>query len=173
MPSRTGIEISPAACRIVQIDRAGNNENADTIVRTFTCAPRPDEATLAPYRGQHVSVVMWGLRGDHRQAVVTIRSYARMRREAVSATRQAGVDTRQMLADIMPVPAAKGAKRRPVVVALASTTEVAAVVRLLTAAGLRVRSVVSPALALMSLARLRRRITAAGMAEAYVALEET
>jgi hypothetical protein len=97
-----------------------------------------------------------------------------MRREAVSATRQAGVDTRQMLADIAPVTAAKGgAKRRPVVVALARATDVAAAVRPLTAAGLRVRSAVSPALALMSLARLRRRMTAAGMAEAYVALEET
>ena len=141
-------------------------------MRAFTCAPGPDEATLAPYRGQHVALVMWGLRGDHRQAVVTVRSYSRMRREAVSVTRQAGVDTRQMLADIMPVTSGKGAKRRPVVVALANTSEVAAAVRRLTDAGLRVRSVVSPALALMSLARLRRKI-AAGGAEAYVALEET
>jgi hypothetical protein len=173
MPSRIGIEISPAACRIVQLDRPGNGDDADTIVRTFTCAAGPGEATLAPYRGQHVALVMWGLRGDHRQAVVTVRSYARMRREAVSATRQAGVDTRQMLADITPVTSGKGAKRRPVVVALANTSAVAAAVRPLTAAGLRVRSVVSPALALMSLARLRRGITAAGVAEAYVALEET
>ncbi len=173
MPSRTAIEISPAACRIVQIDRPGKSEDADTIVRTFTRAPGPDEAALAPYRGQHVALVMWGLRGDHRQAVVTVRSYSRMRREAVSATRQAGVDTRQMLADIMPVTVGKGAKRRPVVVALANTGEVAAAVRRLAAAGLRVRSVVSPALALMSLARLRQRMTASGMAEAYVALEET
>jgi hypothetical protein len=173
MSSRIGIEISPAACRIVRIDHPGKSEDADTIVQAFTCTPGPDEATLAPYRGQRVALVMWGLRGDHRQAVVTVRSYSRMRREAVNATRQAGVDTRQMLVDITPVTTGKGAKRRPVVVALANTSEVAAAVRLLTAAGLRVRSVVSPALALMSLARLRRRMTAAGMAEAYVALEET
>jgi len=172
MPSRIGIEISPAACRIVQIDRSGGGENAETIVRAVSRASSPDEAALAPYYRQPVAAVVWGLHGDHRQAVVAAGSYERMRREAVSATRQAGVDTRQMLADIAPIATGKdGSRRRPVVVALAPTSEVAAVVRQLTSAGLRVRSVVTPALALMSLARLR--LTAPGTAEAYVALEET
>src|SRR5476649_1689184 len=173
MPARIGIELSPTACRIVDLSRSKGGEGADTVVRSFARTPEPDAATLAPYRRQRVAVVMWGLHGEHRQAVVTVGSYQRMRREAVNATRQAGVDTRQMVADIAPAATGKeGGRRRPVVVALAPTNEVAAALRPLTAAGLRVRSIVTPALALMSLARLRRRITAPGMAEAYVALEE-
>ena len=173
MPARIGIELSPTACRIVDLGRSGGAEGTDTVVRAFARTPAADAATLAPYRRQHVAVVMWGLHGEHRQAVVTVGSYQRMRREAVNATRQAGVDTRQMVADIAPATTGKeGGRRRPVVVALAPTSDVAAALRPLTAAGVRVRSIVTPALALMSLARMRRRITAPGMAEAYVALEE-
>ena len=173
MPVRLGIEISPGACRVVRIERTGGADG-DTIVQAFAHTAGPDELTLAPYRGQPVAVVMWGLRGDHRQAVVTRGSYQRMRREAVNATRHAGVDTRLMLADIAPVTAAKGRDRRcPVVIALARTSDVSAALARLTSVGVRARSIVTPALALMSLARLRRRLTPAGMAEAYVALEET
>jgi len=172
MPSRIGIEISPTACRIVQVDRPGGREDAETIVRAVERAPAPDAATLARYRGQHVAAVVWGLHGDHRQAVVTVGSYGRMRREAVNAARQAGVDTRQMLADIAPIAGGTDRRRRPVTLALAHTADVGAALRRLTSAGLRVRSIVTPALALMSLARLRQRLTAPGMVEAYVALEE-
>ncbi len=173
MPARIGIELSPTACRIVDLGRSARAEGADTVVRAFARTPAADEATLAPYRRRHAAVVMWGLHGEHRQAVVTVGSYQRMRREAVNATRQAGVDTRQMVADIAPATTGKdGGRRRPVVVALAPASDVAAALRPLTAAGVRVRSIVTPALALMSLARMRRRITAPGMAEAYVALEE-
>ncbi len=172
MPARIGIEISPVACRIVQLERTG--EDVDTIVQSFSRTSGADEATLAPYKGQHAAIVVWGLHGDHRQAVVTVGSYQRMRREAVNAARQAGIDTRQMLADIAPITAAKDAtRRRPVVIALARTSDVAAALRPFTTARVRVRSIVTPALALMSLARLRRRLIAPGMAEAYVALEET
>ncbi len=174
MPARIGIELSPTACRIVEVTGSRGGDDADTTVRTFARTPTADEATLAPYRRQGVAVVVWGLHGEHRQAVVTVGSYQRMRREAVNATREAGVDTRQMVADIAPATSGKeGGRRRPVVIALARTSDVAAALRPLTSAGLKVRSIVTPALALMSLARMRRRITAPGMAEAYVALEET
>jgi hypothetical protein len=173
MPARIGIELSSTGCRIVELQRPPR-DGAETVVRACVRESAADAVTLARYRRQSAAVVIWGLHGDHRQAVVTVGSYQRMRREAVNATRQAGVDTRQMVADIAPVAAARGAgKRRPVVVALARASEVAAALRSLTAAGVRVRSIVTPALALMSLARMRRRITAEGMAEAYVALEET
>jgi hypothetical protein len=172
VPTRIGIELSPAACRIVELDRSERGEGG-TVVRSFSRAPAADEATLAPYRRRHVSVVVWGLRGEYRQAVVTVGSYQRMRREAVNAMREAGVDTRQMVADIAPATMGReGGRRRPVVVALARTSDIAASMRPLTAAGIRVRSIVTPALALMSLARMRRSITAPGMAEAYIALEE-
>ena len=173
MPAHIGIELSPTACRIVELTGSGRGRGADTAVRSFARTPAADEATLAPYRRQRVAVVMWGLHGEHRQAVVTVGSYQRMRREAVNATREAGVDTRQMVADIAPATTGKeGGRRRPVVVALARTSDVAAALRPLAAAGLRVRSIVTPALALTSLARMRHRGTAPGMAEAYVALEE-
>jgi hypothetical protein len=136
--------------------------------------PSADATTLALYKGLPAAVVVWGLQHDHRQAVVTVGSYSRMRREAVNAARNAGVDTRQMLADIAPVSAAKdGKRRRPVVIALARTTDVAAALTPLTSMGVRVKSLVTPAIALMSLSRLRHRLLAAGMAEAYVALEQT
>jgi len=174
MAVRLGIEISRAACRVVQIERASGADE-ETIVRACAVMPAADIATaLAPYRGQKASVVTWGLASDHRQAVVTTGRYARMRREAVSAARQAGIDTREMLADIAPVETARSqGRRRPVVIALARTSDVAAAAQRVTDAGVRVRSVATPALALMSLARLRGRLLAAGLAEAYVALEET
>lgn len=173
MADRVGIEISPSACRIVQVDRARKGEDS-TVVRSYAVTPSADAATLALYKGLPAAVVVWGLQNDHRQAVVTVGSYARMRREAVSAARQAGVDTRNMLADIAPISGATdGTRRRPVVIALASTADVVAALKPLTSMGVRVKSIVTPAVALMSLSRLRHRLLAAGMAEAYVALEQT
>jgi len=174
MADRVGIEISPSACRIVQVDRARKGGDVGTVVRSYAVTPSADAATLALYKGLSAAVVIWGLQNDHRQAVVTVGSYARMRREAVSAARQAGVDTKQMLADIAPISAANdGRRRRPVVIALARTSDVATALKPLTSMGVRVKSVVTPAIALMSLSRLRHRLLAAGMAEAYVALEQT
>ena len=173
MAERVGIEISPSACRIVQLDRVRKAEDSGTVVRSYAVTPSADAATLALYKGLPAAVVAWGLQSDHRQAVVTVGSYSRMRREAVSAARQAGVDTRHMLADIAPISATKDGRRRPVVIALARTTDVAATLKPLTSMGVRVKSIVTPAIALMSLSRLRRRLLAPGMAEAYVALEQT
>src|SRR5665213_1719572 len=110
MPARIGIELSRTACRIVELDRSGRG--AETVVRSFARTSAADGPTLAPYRRRQVAVVMWGLHGEHRQAVVTVGSYQRMRREAVNATRQAGVDTRQMVADIAPATKRKEGGRR-------------------------------------------------------------
>src|SRR4051812_36359819 len=97
MALRLGIEISRAACRIVQVERAFRANNDETTVRACAVVPAADAASaLAPYRGQQATVIMWGLPSDHRQAVVNVGWYGRMRREAVSATRQAGIDTREM-----------------------------------------------------------------------------
>ena len=174
MPTRLGIEVSRSACRIVELDRTGA-DGSTTIVRSYSQSTAADAASLAPYRGRHAAVVVWGLHGEYRQAVVASTSYQQMRREAVSVTRQAGVEIRQMLADIAPV-GERDAPHRTVVVALARTNNVAAALRTFTAAGVKVRSLVTPALALMSLARMRRRLdpaTGANIVEAYVALEET
>jgi hypothetical protein len=174
MLSLLGIEVSRSACRIVELDRLGPDDVATT-VRSYSQSTAADATSLAPFRGRQAALVVWGLHGEYRQAVVTSASYQRMRREAVSATRQAGVETRQMLADIAPI-GEKGAPRRTVVVALARTNNVAAALRAFTSAGVKVRSIVTPALALMSLARMRCRLARAGsadMAEAFVAIEDT
>ena len=179
MPVRLGIELSPRACRIVELDASHGfgRHGADTRVRSFARLPRAGVEThlkLASFRGRPAAVVAWGLHSEHRQAVVTQGSFHRMRREAVVATRSAGVDTRGMVADMSPVSRrVQGATRRPVVVALARTHDVAAALRSLTDEGVRVRSIVTPALALTSLAKLRRQAPAPGLTEAYVALEET
>src|SRR5689334_17556029 len=172
MSSHIGIEISRTACRIVELERSGGGET-DTIVRSYAHSSAADASSLAPFRRRQAAVVVWGLHGEHRQAFVRRGSYQRMRRDAVAAMRQAGIDARQTLADIATIGAVgNDVKHQPVVVALARTTDVAAALRTLTAAGVSVRSIVTPALALMSLARTRRRAAPAGGLEAYVVFEQ-
>src|SRR5215831_1324996 len=127
MSSHIGIEISRSACRIVELQRAGH-EAGDTIVRAYAHATVADALTLAPFRRRQAAVVAWGMHAEHRQALVMPGSYQYMRRQAVSAARQAGVETRQMLADIAPLDG-NDAQRRTVVVALARISDVAAALR--------------------------------------------
>jgi hypothetical protein len=78
-----------------------------------------------------------------------------------------------MWADIAPVPGSTPGSRRAVVVALAPIDGVRAALQPLLDAGIRLRSIVTPAAALTSLARLRRRTAATTEAlECYVGLEE-
>ena len=182
MPVRLGIELSPVACRFVELDssRRFGRDALDTRVRSFARLPRQGAEThrkLSSCRRQPAAVVVWGLQADHRQALVANGSFNRMRREAVTAIRNAGVETRGRVADITPASRrANGAATRSVVVALAPTQDLAAALRWLTDEGVRVQSIVTPALALMSLARLRRESAVPGppgTIDAYVALEET
>ena len=172
MSSHIGIEISRTACRTVELEQSGGD--SDTIVRSYAHSSAADALSLAPFRNRMAAVVVWGLHGEHRQVLVTRGSYQRMRRDAVAAMKQAGVDARQMLADIAAAGTdGRDVKRRAVVVALARTSDVAAALRTLTSAGVKVRSIVTPALALMSLARMRRRVAAPGSIETYVAFEQS
>ncbi len=178
MPVRLGVELSPVACRVVEIDssqRAGRG-TAPARVRSFARLTRDGadaHQPLARFRGRPVAAVVWGLHADQRQVVVEARSFARMRREAVAAMQTAGADTRGRVADIFAAPRARGMPARPVVVALASTPGLVAALRWLAGEGVRVQSIVTPALALMSLARLRRTLSVPDRIEAYVALEAT
>ena len=178
MPVRLGVELSPAACRVVEID-SGHRAGPDISparVRSFARLTREGPGThplLTKYRGRPAAAVVWGLHADHRQVVVEQRSFGRMRREAVAAMQSAGAATRGRVADIFSAPRAKGVPARSVVVALASTPGLVAALRWLAGEGVRVQSIVTPALALMSLARLRRTLSAPDRIEAYVALEAT
>ena len=178
MPIRLGIELSPVACRVVEVDSSQRigRRTSPARVRSFARLTREGadaHEPLARFRGRPVAAVVWGLHADHRQVAVEPRSFGRMRREAVAAMQRAGVETRGRVADIFAAPRARRVPTRSVVVALASTPGLVAALRWLAGEGVRVQSIVTPALALMSLARLRRTLSAPDRIEAYVALEAT
>ena len=176
MSVRLGVELSPLACRIVELDSRAGGDASATHVRSFARLSRAEAETshrLAAFRQQPAAAVVWGLQADHRQVVVEQRSFRRMRREAVATMQHAGVETRGRVADIFAARRSQGVPTRTVVVALASMPGLAAVLRWLAGEGVHVQSVVTPALALMSLARLRRAFVVPDRIEAYVALGET
>jgi hypothetical protein len=163
---RLGIELSAAACRLVELD--GRR------VRSFAVLPpsgSETDAMFASLKGREAAVVVWRTPAEHRQVVVTAGSYESMRREAIAALTSVGVKTNASLADIAPVPGARD-KRRPVVVAVAETEPLLDAVRPIIAAGVRIRSVATPPMALASLAHTRRGVDAADGIEAYIAVEE-
>jgi hypothetical protein len=176
--TRLGIELSPDACRIVEIDPAplGERRRGGTRVRSFAVLPPsgPEtDAKLRSLRKRRAAVVVWNTASDHRQVLVSPGSYASMRAEAIGALDAAGVETRGVWVDIAPEKrSADRAASRAVVVALASGSELTAALRPLLAAGIRVRTVMTPAAALSSLARLRRESWTPDALEVFVALEE-
>ncbi len=121
-----------------------------------------------------MAVVVWGVRSEHRQVVVSHGSYEDMRAEALALVRAAGVDTLGTVVDIATASTAiKGANRQPVVLALANADDVSPAVRPLVEARVRIRSVMTPADALLGLARSRQACAVPGGIEAYVALDTT
>ena len=178
MATRVGIELSPAACRIIEIEGGlpWVRRAPDTRVFSFDVLSPSDldsHASLRALRRRSVAVVVWGIPNDHRQVVVTNKSYEAMRREALTALSSAGIETRGVLADISPAtPASDRSPRRPVVVALASSAPLWSALSPLQNAGIRVRSVLTPAAALTSLARTRRTLAGSESIEAYVALDQ-
>jgi hypothetical protein len=178
MATRIGIELSPDACRIVEIDPAPawERRRGQTRVRSFAVLPPsgPDtEAKLRSLRKRRAAVVVWSAASEHRQVMVSPGSYESMRADAIGALDAAGVETRGVWVDIAPATrTADRATPRPIVVAMASGSELTAALQPLLAAGIRVRTVMTPAAALSSLARLRRESWTPDALEVFVALEE-
>jgi hypothetical protein len=182
VPIRLGIELSPTACRIVEIERGRRprRNSSETRLRSFSVARRADPeilSQLADYRGRRATVVVWAPGADHRSVVVARAPYGDMRSEARSAVRAAGRSADRMLADIAPVPIdglfdQSETDRRIVLVATAPTDEISVILQPLLRAGIRIEHVLTPASALVSLARLRRSLARPGALEAYVALDE-
>jgi hypothetical protein len=176
--TRVGIELTPVACRIVQVaerGRVSRDQNGDTVVHSFGVWPASGAdtaAALASLRGRVAAVVVWGTASQHRQVQVTPGSYEEMRTQALRALFDAGVPTRGAWADIAPVGPASGARRR-VLVTIAAAPAMAAAVQPLVDAGIRVHSAITPAAALAAIARSRRASSVPDAIEAYVALEET
>ena len=100
-----------------------------------------------------------------------------MRAEALSVARTLRVDTQGTLADVAAASTAvKGANRQPVMLALASGSAISAAVGSIAAANAKVRSIVTPAEALLGLARSRRVLSMPGVSggiEAYIAMDQT
>lgn len=97
--------------------------------------------------------------------------------EALGALRRVGVPVSTLLSDIAPggSPPQDG-RRRAVLVATADAAGIDAALAPLVNAGIRIDAVLTPAAALLSLARLRRssdRSDAAPGDEAFVVLEES
>lgn len=176
MATRVGIELAPDACRIVEIDAGPIWARRDraTEIRSFAILPPSGPETEARLRGlrrKRVAVVVW-TGGEHRQVVVGCGSYESMRSETIESLAAVGVKTRSAWLDIAPLgaPPSRDA-RRPVVAAFALGSELTTALQPLLSAGLRLRTVTTPAAALWSLARLRRS-PAPDAIEVYVALEE-
>src|SRR5262249_12955681 len=132
----------------------------------------PDtDSMLASLKGRAAAVIVWGAAAEHRQVVVTEGNYDSMRREAVASLAGLGVQTHAALADIAPVRRGDG-NRRTVVAALATAGPMLDAIRPLRAAGIRIRSLGTPAMALAAMASTRRAGAAPDAVEAYVAIEE-
>jgi hypothetical protein len=178
MGTRVGIELSPTACRIVEVDAGPSwrRHRGETRVRSFAVLPPSGQelrARLESLRRRPAAVVVWGSRGEHRQVMVTAGSYEAMRAEAMASLTAAGLEMSGVWADIAPAtPADDRAARRPVVVSMASASDVLEALQPLYEAGLRVRTVTTPAIALSSLARMRQVLAVPGAIESYIAFDE-
>jgi hypothetical protein len=176
--TRVGIELTPVASRIVEVVDRGRMwrtpGSRSSVVSFGMCqASDPDlDDVLHSLRGKAASVVVWGTASEHRQMEVHIGSYERMRAEALRTLADDGVPTRGVWADIAPAGPADGV-RMPVVVSAASAKQMAEALQPLTDAGIRLRTVMTPAAALAAIARSRRTFSAPHATEAYVALDNT
>ena len=119
--------------------RRGGAARGETRVRSFAVLPPsgPElRAKLESLRRRQAAVVVWGGRSEHRQVMVTAGSYESMRAEALASLAAAGLRTSGVWADIAPAtPADDRAARRPVVVSMASASEVSEALQPLRDAG--------------------------------------
>jgi len=175
--TRVGIELTPVASRIVEVVHHGRlwrRPAGDSSVLSFaTCRSSDDlDDALQSLRGKAAAVVVWGTASEHRQMEVHIASYERMRAEALRSLAGDGVPTRGVWADIAPAGPADGS-RMPVVVSAASSKQMTDALKPLVDAGVRLRTVMTPAAALAAIARSRRAVSVPDTTEAYVALDSS
>jgi hypothetical protein len=176
--TRVGIELTPVAIRIVEVVQRGRlwrTPGSGSRVVSFGACPASEadlDDALQSFRGKAAAVVVWGTASEHRQMEVRIGSYERMRAEALRTLADDGVPTRGVWADIAPAGPADGV-HMPVVVSAASAKQMAEALQPLTDAGIRLRTVMTPAAALAAIARSRRAFSVPDTTEAYVALDNT
>jgi hypothetical protein len=176
VPAPLGIELTPAVCRIVRLDRAldWRAEPVDTRVRAFAVLALGDPAlatTLASLRGARASVVAWGISSEHRPVVVERGPYLQMRADARGKLRPDLASRPGLLVDIAPAPwKVESTRERAVMTATAPEQALEAILRPLRDAGIAVVRVMTPASALVSLARVRGKGSPPNGIELYVAI---
>src|SRR2546430_4554788 len=108
MTTHLGIELSPGACRIVEIDARSSPwtpRRGATRVRSFAVLPASGadtDAKLASLGGKPAAVIVWNAPSEHRQVIITGGSYEAIRAEAPASLASAGLQTRGTLADNAP-----------------------------------------------------------------------
>ena len=91
MATQVGIELSPVACRIIEIDGGATRSSDDvpeTRVRSYAVLELDSAemiAHLATLRRRRAAVVVWGIKSDHRQVIVEQNGYDKMRAEALAS----------------------------------------------------------------------------------------
>jgi hypothetical protein len=178
LPARIAIELSPVVCRVVETQGSVRRGGlARTRVKSFlVLAPRDTrmDRELASLRGRRVSAIVWNVPSAHLQVNVPDGSREQMRANAVEqiARMMPSADSRGLLADVTPLTPRSPDGWRRVAVAAADGAAIRSALAPLYQAGLHVRSVVTPPIALASLARTNPDVRLSGSSEAYVALEE-
>jgi hypothetical protein len=171
MASRTGIELLPHACRIVEVASPvrllGGGSSGSPRVRAFREIPYslsdPDALTAGLRQAlkgieRRASVAVWGLRSTHQALLLPPAAPADLdaiaRREARTAT--GGLPAPPLADAVVAGPLRDG--RRQTGYAAVSAEELRARVQPLIEAGVKVEAVTTPALAHASLVRQRRAL---------------
>ena len=171
MANRTGIELLPHACRIVEVaSRArlsGGGRPADLRVRAFReipYSPADPESLTAELRKalkgleHRASVAVWGLRSMHQALLLPPAASADLEAIARREARTAGGGLpAPPVADAVVAGALRGGRRQTGYVAV-SAEELRARIQPVIDAGVKVESAVTPALAHASLVKQRRAL---------------
>lgn len=190
MSRRVGIEIAPSHCRVVEVETGGGWQRRSVVatsrIRTFVSIPYGTSnpvglaAALRPllkHRAfpRRAAVAVWGLRSSHQYLLVPPADPADLvdlgRREARRTAPTTVVDADPadgvLVGNMREVPGAGG--QREVTYVSSSANDVRNKIQPLVDAGVQVDAVVTPAVALACVARLRTATPDAVVA--YVAVE--
>jgi hypothetical protein len=171
--TRIGVELSATACRVIEVDAAPRwRDPVDTRVVSFASFGTDEAAArLQLFRGRRAAAVVWGVAADHRFAVVEPGPHRRMRTDVRLSLAESGMPLADTLSDLARIgrPTPRG---QAVLLASASASRAQRILAPLAAAGVTVQALLTPAAALQSIARVRRREAAPGALEGFVALSE-
>src|SRR5579872_2878660 len=107
MATYLGIDLSPAGCRVIELERPRTARSGlTTRVTSFALLPTNSPAAREKLRtlsGRPAAVVVWHVRSHHRQLMVAADSYERMRSEARAALREVGIGDAGTLTALAPV----------------------------------------------------------------------